>query len=95
MPAGSQQESGAFARALSAEVRATLARQRVTAKQLAHDSGMSPNYLGKRLRDEASLTANDIEAICVALGEDLQSFILAALGGSDPEPATRPIPRIQ
>ncbi len=95
MPSGKQQESGPFARALSAEVRATLARQRITAKQLAEDVGMSQNYLGKRLRDEASFTLNDMESICEALGEDLQHFIQSAIEGGDPEPTTRPLPRIQ
>ena len=79
VPAVKQQESGPFARALSAEVRAALARQRLTAKQLALRAKLSESYLGKRLRDIAPLTANDLEAICGALGEDLLAFITAAV----------------
>ena len=79
VPAVKQQESGPFAKAISAEVRAALARQRLTAKELAHRAGISESYLGKRLRDIAPLTANDFEAICKALGEDILPFIAAAL----------------
>ena len=79
MPSGKMQEPGPFARAISAEVRATLARQRLTIKELARISGLSESYLGKRLRDAAPLTLNDAEAICDALGEDLLGFAAAAL----------------
>ena len=44
---------------------------------------MSPSYLGKRLRDEAPLNANDMEAITRALGEDPMDFIRSALDGID------------
>ena len=70
MPRGSTPESGPFARAISEEVRVALARRRLTVKQLAQKAGMSPSYLGKRLRDESPLNANDLEAIWLALGED-------------------------
>jgi len=73
------QESGPFARAISAEIRATLARQRLTVKELARQSGLSESYLGKRLRDVAPLTLNDVEAVCGALGENLLAFAAAAL----------------
>lgn len=82
MPSGKQQESGPFARALSAEIRATLARKRVTVKELAHKSNLSESYLGKRLRDLSPLTLNDAEAICAALGEDLVAFITTAAGAA-------------
>lgn len=79
MPKAPQSVSGPFARAISAEVRAALARQRVTVKDLAARAGMSESYLGKRLRDISPLTANDFEALCEALGEDILQFITAAL----------------
>lgn len=82
MPSGKQQESGPFARALSAEIRATLARKRVTVKELARRSNLSESYLGKRLRDLSPLTLNDTEAICSALGEDLVTFITTAAQAS-------------
>jgi transcriptional regulator with XRE-family HTH domain len=79
VPSGKMQESGPFARALSAEVRAALARQRLTAKELAQRAEISESYLGKRLRDKAPMTLNDLEAVCAALKEDLLAFITAAL----------------
>ena len=82
VPAVKQQPSGPFAKALSAEVRAALARQRLTAKDLAHRSGLSESYLGKRLRDVAPMTANDLEAVCKALHEDILTFITAAIEAS-------------
>lgn len=79
MPKAAQPVSGPFARAVSAEVRAAMARQRMTMKGLASKAGMSESYLGKRLRDLSPLTANDIEALCKVLGEDIFQFISAAL----------------
>jgi transcriptional regulator with XRE-family HTH domain len=79
VPSGKTPQSHAFAKAISAEVRATLARQNVTVKDLAAKCELSQGYLGKRLRDEAPLTANDIECICHALGKDVLAFIAAAL----------------
>lgn len=79
MPAGATPQSGPFARAISAEVRATLARQNMTVKELAESAGLSQGYLGKRLRDVAPLTANDLEVICKALGKEVLPFIAAAL----------------
>jgi transcriptional regulator with XRE-family HTH domain len=79
MPTGITPQSGPFARAISAEVRAVLARQNMTVKFLAEKSGLSQGYLGKRLRDEAPLTANDFEAICRVLDKDLLGFVAAAL----------------
>jgi DNA-binding phage protein len=48
-----------------------MADQRVTAQALAETTGISRSYLGKRLRDEAPFTLNDVEAICKALGMEL------------------------
>lgn len=52
-----------FARAIAAEVRAMSAASRISGKQLAMAIGLSQNYLAKRLRDEAPLTLDDIDAI--------------------------------
>ena len=82
MPSGKQQEAGRLARAQSAEVRVTLARKQMTIKELAALSKLSPSYLGKRLRNEAPLTLNDLEAVCAALGEDVESFITTALAAA-------------
>lgn len=45
---------------------------------MASRVGVSEGYLGKRLRDEAALTLNDIYAICAALEEDLPEFVAKA-----------------
>lgn len=83
MPRGKQAESGRFARAVSAEIRATMARQRINGVGLAARAGMSRDYLGKRLRDETPFTLNDIEAICSALGEDLLDFMRVSAQAMD------------
>lgn len=46
-----------------------MGRHRVSGNQLAVMTGISQNYIAKRLRDEASFTVNDIERICKALDE--------------------------
>lgn len=51
-----------------------MAEQNLTAVALAKKAGLSRSYLGKRLRDEASLTSNDIEALIDALGVDIITF---------------------
>ena len=79
MPSGKQPESGQLARAFAGEVRAVLARRRITTKQLALDTGLSSTYVGKRLRDESPFTLNDVEVICAVLGANSEGFRQAAL----------------
>jgi DNA-binding phage protein len=71
MPSGRQPEPGRYARAFSAHVRQVMASTGVTASALAVTTGMSRNYLGKRLRDEVPFTLNDVEVISAALGIEL------------------------
>lgn len=85
MPAGTQPPSGPLARAISAEIRAVMARHRVTTVLLAERTGISRSYIGKRLRDEASLTLNDIESICYAMREDLEGLICRACATLRPD----------
>lgn len=68
MPTGTQPEPGPLSRAFSSRVRIVMADEMVTKTALAKACGFSRNYLGKRLRDEAPFTLNDVEAICQALG---------------------------
>jgi len=84
VPSGKQPAAGPFARAVSAEVRAVMARHRVSATLLAERAGLSRSYLGKKLRDEAPFTFNDIESICVAMREDLLGLLNAA-GARSPQ----------
>ena len=74
VPSGTQPAPGPLARAVSAQVRALMAERRMTAQDLAKKARLSRSYLGKRLRDESSLTVNDIDAICEALGVELEVF---------------------
>ncbi|WP_280442256.1 helix-turn-helix domain-containing protein [Nocardia brasiliensis] len=60
--------AGPHSRALAGEIRAELARRGATVKDLAAASGLKPTYLGSRIRGEAPLNLNDIEAIAAALG---------------------------
>ena len=68
MPSGKQPEPGELARAFSAHVRLVKDRDGVTDSALARATGLSRNYLGKRLRDEVPFTLNDVEVISKALG---------------------------
>jgi transcriptional regulator with XRE-family HTH domain len=83
MPAVKMQESRELARAIADEVRATLARQNILIKDLARKSGISPGYLGKRLRNEAPLNLNDVQAICEVFDKDVQAFLAAALDAAE------------
>jgi transcriptional regulator with XRE-family HTH domain len=85
MPAGKMQESRELARAVSAEIRATLARQNMLIKDLAKQSGISQGYIGKRLRDEAPLNLNDLQAICDVFGKDVVGFMSAAIDAAEPD----------
>lgn len=78
MPSGKQSESGPLAIAFAAEIRAAMGRHRFSGNQLAAATGMSQNYMAKRLRDEAPFTLNDIEKICDALGESFLDLVAAA-----------------
>ncbi|WP_324644202.1 helix-turn-helix transcriptional regulator [Pseudarthrobacter sp. LT1] len=79
MPAGKEPEPGAFARAVAEEIRLALTRHRISGAQLAVMIGRSQSYVSKRLRSESSFTANDVEAICRELNEDLLKLITTAI----------------
>jgi transcriptional regulator with XRE-family HTH domain len=84
MPVGKMQESREIAKAVADEVRATLARHNMLIRDLAHESGISPGYLGKRLRNEAPLNLNDLQAICEVFDKDVQVFLAAAIEAAQP-----------
>ena len=79
VPASKQPESGPLARAFSAELRAALARQRISAKQFALRVGLTPAYLNKRLRDDAPFTLNDVEKIITTMGADWDDVAQTAI----------------
>ena len=68
-----------LSQAISAEIRATMARKRITGLQLAGLIGMSQNYLAKRLRDEAPFTIPDLAKIADVLDEDFEQIIRNAI----------------
>ncbi|KRB73047.1 hypothetical protein ASE01_19930 [Nocardioides sp. Root190] len=69
----------AFARSVSAEIRAVMAARRITGRELALAAGFkSHNYLAIRLRDEKAFTLDDIELICAYLEEDAHELIRRA-----------------
>ena len=72
-----------LARAVSAEVRAEMARHQptITGIQLAGMIGMSQNYLAKRLRDETPLDLDDLDAISNALGVPFDVLMHRAIDG--------------
>jgi len=79
VPRGSEPEPGAFARAVSEEIRLALARHRLSGNQLALKIGRSQSYMSKRLRGESSFTANDVQAACDVMGEDLLRLLTRAV----------------
>lgn len=85
MPVGKMQQSRELAAAVADEVRATLARQNMLMRDLSQKSGISPGYLGKRLRNEAPLNLNDLQAICEVFDKDVQVFLAAALEAAQPD----------
>lgn len=88
VPTNKMQESRELARAVAAEVRATLARQNMLMRDLSEKSGISPGYLGKRLKNAAPFNLNDLQAICEVFDRDVQSFLAAALEAARPDTHT-------
>lgn len=70
---------GALSRAVSAELRAEMARLRVTGQALARKIGRSQNYVAKRLRDDMAMTIDDVEVIAAALGTTYEAVMKHAL----------------
>jgi transcriptional regulator with XRE-family HTH domain len=85
VPTKKMQESRELAQAVAAEIRATLARQNMLIRDLAERSKISPAYLGKRLRNDAPLNLNDLQAICEVFDKDVQVFLAAALEAAQPD----------
>jgi transcriptional regulator with XRE-family HTH domain len=79
MPKGSEPTPGAFARAVSQEVRHLLTDRMVSGNHLAGKIERSQSYMSKRLRGESSFTANDLENICRVLDKDLLELLVAAV----------------
>lgn len=50
----------------------------MSGNRLAAGARLSQNYVAKRLRDEAPLTLNDVEAIAAALGLPVRALLTEA-----------------
>lgn len=82
MPPKVQPQPGPFARAVSDQIRHALTDHRVSGAQLARMIGRSQSYMSTRLRNIGAFTADDVEAICDALGEDLLGLLRDAVVAS-------------
>ena len=59
---------------VAGEVRATLARRRLSGRKVAQQLGWSPNYAHRRFSGETPLDVNDLVALAQLLDEPLSSF---------------------
>lgn len=70
-------QPGTLADSVAAEVRAQLARQRMSASALAKALGKSEMYISRRLRGEMPLDLDDLERIASALEVDFAALLPA------------------
>lgn len=59
----------------AAELRAAMARKRITTAELAGDLGVTAMWLSRRLRGVTPLTIEDFGRICQALDVDAASLL--------------------
>ncbi|WP_258229131.1 helix-turn-helix domain-containing protein [Arthrobacter sp. HMWF013] len=71
MPSGKQPVPGPLAREFSTQMNMVMEREGITKAKRATATGLSRNYVSKRLRDEVPFTLNDVETICNVLGIQL------------------------
>lgn len=81
--------TGPFATAISAQMRAELGKQRISANQLSKLVPISQPTLSKRLRDDGAFSIDEVELICEALGIDVFEFVASAHANYRPELATQ------
>ena len=74
---------------LAAEVRAEMARQRVTPSQLAEATGISRATLGRRLSGQLAFTVDELALISTHLQVAPSRFIAAAVVADNNEEVTR------
>lgn len=68
---------------VAAEVRAALARRRMSAVALAAAMGRSRSYLSRRLTGETALDTDDLDAIAHLVGVPLVELIASATARRD------------
>ena len=74
---------------VSEEVRAWMARRRVSGEALAEKLGTSGTFVSRRLLGKTAFDLNDIEAIAAALGVDPHELLAPALAEHQRQSATR------
>lgn len=62
-----------------------MGKKRWSGARVAAATGLSQNYLSKRLRDELPFTLNDLDRIARVLGVDATSLALASTDRPKPE----------
>src|SRR6185295_15359140 len=79
--------------AVAEEVRALLARRRISGVQFAKQIGKSQPYFSRRLNGDVSFDLDDLEVIAEVLGIEVGDLFPSKEGGSnrnfDPAPAER------
>ena len=91
-PTTTRQTAGmTFNQTVAAEVRAEMARQRISARELSRRSGLAQATLARKVRGDAELGLDDLDAIACALGVDVVDLIphrLPATGTGGAQPST-------
>lgn len=78
MGRGETQPVTRLSRGLLAAIRVRMARQGLDQKGLAERSGLSAQYISRRLRAEMVFTVHDVERIADALGVAPEELMLEA-----------------
>lgn len=76
---------------VAGEIRASLARQRTSGRELAEKLGVSRSWVSYRLTGTTEITVNDLQRIAAALGVEVAALLPAParrenIGGSSPMP---------
>jgi transcriptional regulator with XRE-family HTH domain len=75
-------EAAALNRAVAAELRSLLARRRMRQSALARRMGVTEVWLSRRLREVQSMSLDDLEAMCRALGVAPAELVASAVRGT-------------
>lgn len=73
-----QQEVGAFTAAVAEELRAQMARKRVSGRELARRVHVSAQWMSQRTRGVVPMDTNDMEMLAAALGITLTELLADA-----------------
>jgi len=91
--AGATDEAGWFTAAVSDELRAHMARKRISGRELARRLHVSHQWMSQRTKGAIALSTDDIERISGILGIGPMDLLRGAVTGADTHgftPASRP-----